>query len=122
MFGDTGNIAIVRFGEPTNTRLEPEFRLDGDVVGKKIEWRLRDGKPFATILRFFVRDDSDKSHQVLVVTKIDGKDACHMAYVNARLKNANQQAAEIADTKAHGFKCGVHRPIKVGNPPKWWGE
>jgi len=45
-----------------------------------------------------------------------------MAYVNARLKNANQQAAEIADTKAHAFKCGVHRPIKVGNPPKWWGE
>jgi len=42
LFGDTGNIAIVRFGAPTNTRLEPEFRVDGDMIGKKIEWRLRE--------------------------------------------------------------------------------
>jgi hypothetical protein len=44
-----------------------------------------------------------------------------MAYVNALLKDANKQAAEIADTKAHAFKCGVHKPIKVGGA-KWYGE
>ncbi|MBO1908285.1 hypothetical protein J4G37_25765 [Microvirga sp. 3-52] len=121
LFGDTGGIMVVRFGEPTNTAWEPEFWPSNNGFGKKIEWRVRDGKPFASILRFFLGNIDGKDAEVLAVTKVEGKDACHMAYVNARLKDANKQAAEIADTKAHAFRCGVHKPIKVGGA-KWYGE
>ncbi|MFD0466565.1 hypothetical protein ACFQY9_36375 [Microvirga aerilata] len=121
LFGDTGGIMVVRFGEPTNTTWEPEFWPSKNGFGKKIEWRVRDGKPFASILRFFLGNIDGKDAEVLAVTKVEGKDACHMAYVNARPKDANKQAAEIADTKAHAFRCGAHKPIKVGGA-KWYGE
>lgn len=115
-FMDTGLVAAVRFGESTNTELEPGFRVAGDMIGKKIEWRIREGKPFAGILRHFTRGADDNPSQVLVVTKVNGKEACHIGYINARLKNANQQAAEIADNTAHAFKCGTDRPVRIGNP------
>ncbi|WP_262267302.1 MULTISPECIES: hypothetical protein [Microvirga] len=115
-FMDTGLIAAVRFGDSTNTELEPGFQVSGDMIGKKIEWRVRDGKPFAGILRHFTRDADDNPSQVLVVTKVNGREACHIGYINARSKNANQQAAEIADNTAHTFKCGTDRPVRIGNP------
>ncbi|WP_046867187.1 hypothetical protein [Microvirga massiliensis] len=59
-------------------------------------------------------------HQVLVVTKIDGDSACHIAYVNARLANANAKAAEIADAKS--FRCGTEQPERIGNPAKFYGQ
>ncbi|MCB8823181.1 hypothetical protein [Microvirga rosea] len=115
-FMDTGLVAAVRFGDSTNTQLEPGFQVSGGMIGKKIEWRVRDGRPFAGILRYFTRGADDKPSQVLVVTKVNGNEACHIGYVSARLKNANQQAAEVADNTAHTFKCGTDRPIRIGNP------
>jgi hypothetical protein len=53
---------------------------------------------------------------------IDGDSACHMAYVNARIANANAKAAEIADAKAKAFQCGTDTPERIGNPAKFYSE
>jgi hypothetical protein len=52
---------------------------------------------------------------VLVVTKIDGKEACHMAYIDARANPAaNALARDTADSMAAGFDCGRDEPKVVG--------
>lgn len=83
----------------------PQFNTIGDTL----EWRLADGKPFATILRF--RWDSDNGEgSTLVVTKLGTTDACHVGYVTATGNpNANVLAREVADTLARGFDCANGR-------------
>jgi hypothetical protein len=81
------------------TETLPQFNTIGDTL----EWRLANGKPFATILRF--RWDSDNGQgSTLVVTKLGKTDACHVAYVTATGNpNANDLARKVADTLARGF-------------------
>lgn len=83
----------------------PQFNTIGDTL----EWRLADGKPFATILRF--RWDSDNGQgSTLVVTKLGETDSCHVAYVAATGNpNANVLARKVADTLARGFDCETDR-------------
>lgn len=88
----------------------PQF----NTIGETLEWRLADGKPFATILRF--RWDSDNGEgSTLVVTKLDGRDACHVAYVVATGNpKANDLAREVADGQARGFVCRRDRARTYG--------
>jgi hypothetical protein len=102
---------------------EPPYSPDQPFIGKKIEWRLQDGHPYATIYRAYVSIEVPKpgrldyiTKQVLVVTKLDGENACHMAYVDASIKGANAKAAEVADANAVSFKCGLDKPQRIGNP------
>jgi hypothetical protein len=83
----------------------PQF----NTIGETLEWRLADGKPFATILRF--RWDSDNGEgSTLVVTKLGDTDACHMAYIVATGNpRANELAREVADSQARGFDCDRDR-------------
>lgn len=77
-------------------------------LGPRVEWRLAGGKPFATILRWKTdRGDEtpDAKQDWLVVTKLDGRDGCHAAYIDAGLPNANELAREAADNVARSFKC-----------------
>jgi hypothetical protein len=82
-----------------------------------LEWRFvrRDGKvePFATIQRFFTKNDSG-SGQVLIVTKVTPTEDCHVAYIDAL---ANPQpivlAREVADNEARRFDCRSE-PMRVG--------
>lgn len=85
-----------------------------NTIGKTLEWRLDDGAPFATILRY--RWDSDNGEgSTLVVTKIGATDACHVAYVQATENaTANALAREIADGQARGFSCGRDKPRTYG--------
>jgi len=92
----------------------PEF----NTIGDKLEWRLaKEGgrwKPFATILRFTWSVD-DKKGATLVVSKLGGDDACHIAYVEASGNpRANDQARTIADTDARGFICKKDRAKHYG--------
>jgi hypothetical protein len=74
-------------------------------TGETLEWRLADGVPFATILRFHWDSDGAKG-STLVVTKLGETDACHVAHVMATDNpNANVLAREIADGQARGFNC-----------------
>ena len=92
----------------------PQF----NTIGETLEWRVRrEGgklKPFATILRFTWSVDG-KTGSTLVVTKLGGDDACHIAYVEAsgNLK-ANEESRAIADTDARGFICKKDRAKHYG--------
>lgn len=74
-----------------------------------VEWRfvIRDQRkvPFAMIVRYFTKVE-DRTGEVLVVTRIAGAQACHVAYIDA-LANANAivLARKIADDRARKFDC-----------------
>lgn len=89
-------------------------------IGDTVEWRLADGVPFATILRWSIDfdtagegDESDKGN-VLVVSKVGQPgvgEACIVGYVDARANDdANERAREIADTLTMDFQCRVDEP------------
>jgi hypothetical protein len=81
--------------------------------GAKIEWRMENGKPFATILRWFTDNGSGEANAKqnwLVVTKLNGKDACRMALIDTKYPNANTLAQAKADGKAHTFNCEKDMP------------
>lgn len=85
---------------------------------RKIEWRLgADGKPAATILRWFLDNIDPVTYepspklkgQVLVVSKVaDGSgQGCVVGYVDALANpEPNALAREIADTRTKDFVCG----------------
>jgi hypothetical protein len=86
-----------------------------NATGETLEWRLEDGKPFATILRYHWDSDGLSRGSTLVVTKLDKADACHVAYVRAEENpNANALAREIADEDARRFSCERDRPRTYG--------
>jgi hypothetical protein len=74
-----------------------------NTVGKKVEWRMVNGKPAATILRWFTESDNVKQNW-LVVTKLKGKDSCRTAIIDSKMPNANVLAQQKADVAA-GFNC-----------------
>jgi hypothetical protein len=89
-------------------------------AGGKIEWRIEDGKPFATILRWHESSEEVK-RQWLVVTKLGG-DQCHTAYIDGRYPNANAIAREKADKSARTFNCKTDAIEVVAEPKVSAGE
>lgn len=92
-----------------------------NAAGKTIEWRLKAGRPVATILRFHVEGDGNKE-QFLVVTKLDGDQSCPMGYVDARIKNHNRVARDLADENHQTFSCERDVPIVVSTKYSGPGE
>ncbi len=86
-----------------------------------LEWRFvrRNGQvlPYATIQRFFTRDDT-RTGEVLVITKVTPDEDCHVAHIDA-LDNADAiaLARSIADREARSFDCAAG-PRKVGRQGK----
>ena len=109
--GDLRFFVSYGFGAPDEMAAEqtlPAF----NTIGEKLEWRLSnksgDFQPFATILRYYTQtgDGSAPDGQVLVVTKIEQGNTCHIAYIDARLTpNANEIARNFADAEAGNFDC-----------------
>jgi len=94
----------------------PQFNTINDTL----EWRLiyENGKwkPFATILRWYTQGggNSNAKGEVLVVTKLEPGNVCHVAYINAKLvPEANKIARQIADTNAAEFNCQTDKTINV---------
>ncbi len=83
-------------------------------LGPRVEWRMKDGKPFATILRWLTEQSADegspKKQNWLVVTKLDDKEACHIAYIDTKYTQANEVARQRADEKAATFDCARDIP------------
>lgn len=106
------------YGFPKSGDLAPRWESFGgfNAAGDTIEWRIMTEygltRPFATIRRWFVSraDDSAKQDEVLVVTRVGQPgeaDGCVIGYVMATGNpGANEQAREMADTKALSFVCG----------------
>lgn len=84
-------------------------------VGAKIEWRLKDGKPVATILRWKMAAD-DMKGEILVVTQLEEGNQCWIARVSAsKNKNANELARKAADELAGTVTCTVEtQPVDYG--------
>lgn len=89
--------------------LQPSTRITGEGIGKKVEWRLADGRPYAAIHRVLTPGGS-----VLVVTRLDRVKACHAGYVDGRSPDANGVAAGLAETARVSFRCGIDKPTTVG--------
>ena len=82
-----------------------------------VEWRFeRRGEkqlPYAIIVRFHTSSAMRKG-DVLVVFKVDARETCHVAYIDALANtNAIVLARFIADAKARNFDCR-HEPIFEG--------
>jgi hypothetical protein len=106
--------------EPAARQTFPAFN---SVYHGVVEWRLEPqpkGKPrpFATILRWNVKQDDDEkisTGQVLVVTRLNPGGVCHVGYVDVRANlNANDLAQQIADEHARAFQCDNDKPIVLG--------
>ena len=111
--------SFVSFGKTTGDHCASTQTFGGfNSVGKKVEWRLKDGVPIATILRWTVAydpEDSTKEKSWLVVTKLEDNNSCHMGYVEGAYPNANEKARELADTAAAGFSCKTGKTVFVAN-------
>lgn len=88
-----------------------------------IEWRfvIRDGRkvPYATIMRYFTHNASARG-EVLVVMRVQGAEACHVAYIDALANNDPiVLARKIADERARTFNCATPATIegKTGVSP-----
>ncbi len=87
-----------------------------------VEWRARNGKPFALIQRWHLDDngDEDKSGRptakpMLVVTRLPPGPVCHVGYVDAQAnRDANALARKAADAVARDFKCGKDAVKVIG--------
>ncbi len=83
--------------------------------GTKIEWRMEKGKPFATIMRWFTDNgEPDGKQNWLVVTKLNGRDACRTALIDTKYPNANVIAQQKADS-AKNFNCKKDLPEVVAS-------
>jgi hypothetical protein len=113
-----GNIA---FGPKANSQCTSSQSFGAfNGPGAKIEWRLKNGKPFATILRWSTDNGSGEAgskQNWLVVTKLNGADACRTALVDTKYPGANAVAREKADRNASAFNCEKDLPEVVSKAP-----
>jgi len=111
---------FVSFGRNAKQESAATQTLSGfNTINDTLEWRIRNGRPYATILRWFMDtpDGSDRI-QVLVVTQLTPGATCQVARINASANtNANVLAREAADQLAGSYVC-EQGPIIFGNPGK----
>jgi hypothetical protein len=120
--GDLRFFLSYGFGAPAERAAEqtpPPFNY----LGQTIEWRLSDDtggwRPFATIVRYFVDNDTDTDGQVLVVTRLEPGATCQVAYIDALANpDANELARQTADDIAPTFDC-AKEPEIVGEFSAW---
>lgn len=86
-------------------------------LGDNVEWRLRDGKPFAVIFRYLDATPEAKGRTVLAVEKVGAAAApgCRVAQVAGDVPDANQVARDLADSNAADFTCGTSEMAVAGN-------
>jgi len=87
---------MVQFGHVGNLRGHWESFSQFNRINDTIEWRLKDGKPYAVILRWFI-ENSDE----------DGQYTKELARANT---DANVMAQKLADDMAERFRCGEDKP------------
>lgn len=124
---------MVRFGHITKLGDQWESFGQFNRANDTIEWRIKDKKPYAAILRYFVENSNQDGEylkelegQVLVVSTVgtyEKPTSCVVGYVDARAnRNANKLSQELADTKAQTFICGKDKPEFFGKRGKHSGS
>ena len=86
-------------------------------LGERLEWRTKDGAPFAVIFRYRDVAPQGEGRTVLAVETIGGPGApgCRVAHIAGDTPDANRVAREIADTVAEGFRCGTDEMRVIGD-------
>ncbi|GAB5348563.1 hypothetical protein [Alteriqipengyuania sp. 357] len=81
-----------------------------------IEWRMKDGVPFAIIYRLTDASPDDVGRTVLMVERIGTaqRPGCTVAQVVGSAQGANARARELGDRTAAGFDCAAGKPEAVG--------
>ncbi|MEJ8574813.1 hypothetical protein [Microbaculum marinum] len=108
---------LVSFGKDARRQVAASQTLPPfNRINDTIEWRLgADGRPYATILRWFTEFDDGRQGQVLVVTRTGQGGTCHVAYVDALANSdANELARQAADGLSPGFDCRSATPVIFG--------
>ena len=104
--------SLVAFGKSPKNHCATAQTFGGfNSANTTIEWRLKNGKPIATIQRWTVSvdpADSAKTKTFLVITKLEPNNSCHMGVVEGAFPNANTKAREVADQKSAAFTCGMN--------------
>lgn len=124
---------MVRFGHIAKLGDQWESFGQFNRANDTVEWLLKDNKPYATILRYFIENANDNGEykkelegQVLVVSTVGTHEkptSCVVGYVDARAnKNANKLSQELADMKARNFVCGKDKPEFFGKRGKHAGS
>lgn len=93
-----------------------------NTIGAKLEWLLADHpdlgeQPVASILRYHLDRSAGfiPDTEVLVVTKIEPGNTCHVAYVDARANaNANLLARQAAADLVPGWDCEATEARWIG--------
>lgn len=107
-FWDEGNLAGVAIGPrsaaPHNLTSVSQFRGARRVFGEKLEWHVRNGKPYSAVLRVWktiqLESDNEKELQQLEVYAIGKGKTCLIALVDAALPEANARASAYAEQSA----------------------
>lgn len=83
-------------------------------LGRTVEWRLRDGRPFAVIVRYDVDSGSGaaaverRSDLAVIKVGTEARPGCLVGYVPAgAAPDQNTAARRLADREAATFDCGV---------------
>ena len=85
-----------------------------------VEWRVehdvrRRIVPFATIVRYYTSRDGEAG-ETIVVTKVDARDSCHLATIDARaIPDAMAIARAWANAEARRRSC-PDEPLVLGKP------
>ncbi len=92
-------------------------------IHDRVEFRVRRGAPdtpYAAILRYHTGGVAGEAKgQVLVVTKLQDAEACHMAYIDALANpGSNALAQRAADAMAPAFDCSRDEPEVIGEHGK----
>lgn len=82
-----------------------------------IEWRLKDGVPFAIIYRLTDATPEGAGRTALMVERIGTaqRPGCTIAQVAGSAREASVRARQFADRTAAGFDCAASQPATVGN-------
>ncbi|MCA0433308.1 MAG: hypothetical protein LCH46_08590 [Proteobacteria bacterium] len=118
--------SLVSFGKDGKTHCAASETFGGfNSVNNTVEWRAKDGKPFAAIQRWRVSydpDDSSKIREWLVVTRIEPGNSCHIGYVLGALPKANELARTLADSVAATTSCMAAERVVLGFAGRDWSE
>jgi len=76
-------------------------------IGPRIEWRRRNGRPFAIIYRLRLTSPDQPPGSSLIVETIGrrGAPGCQVATVDGSLSDGNARARAIADRRAPTHRC-----------------
>jgi hypothetical protein len=83
----------------------------------RIEWRLRDGNPFAIIfrLRLATNEQTEWSASALGIATVGttGRPGCTIAWIDGNVPEANAVAQRIADQRAPNAQCAGGEPEMI---------